>query len=167
MKRGLGIAVLWFGVASGAFAQLSFIFEATFEDETVGKPPRDWKLTNVGKIEVVKSGDREHGNVVRFVDTGEGAGMAREFPVQKTNVISIEYDIFKFVGTGGDTELLYVSNDRLGDLTGVSHPMVTSMREHKGWLYVGGILNNRIGRYRVPGADPDWTGPISYWGERP
>ena len=42
--------------------------------------------------------------------------------------------------------------------------MVTSMREHKGHLYVGGILNNRIGRYKIPGADPTWTGAISYWG---
>ena len=33
--------------------------------------------------------------------------------------------------------------------------MVTSMREHKGYLYIGGILNNRIGRYRMPGADPE------------
>jgi hypothetical protein len=40
--------------------------------------------------------------------------------------------------------------ETLGDISGVSHPMVTSMREHKGWLYVGGILNNRIGRYRSP-----------------
>jgi ribose transport system permease protein len=38
------------------------------------------------------------------------------------------------------------------------------MREHKGFLYVGGILNNRIGRYRIPGADPSWTGLRSYWG---
>ena len=45
-----------------------------------------------------------------------------------------------------------------------SHPMVTSMREHKGYLYVGGILNNRIGRYSIPGADPTWTGAGSYWG---
>jgi ribose transport system permease protein len=52
----------------------------------------------------------------------------------------------------------------LGDLSGVSHPMVTSMREHKGALFVGGILNNRIGRHQLPGADPDWTGPKSYWG---
>jgi ribose transport system permease protein len=52
-----------------------------------------------------------------------------------------------------------------GDLTGRSHPMVTSMREHKGWLYIGGILNNRIGRLRIPDADPNWTGPRSYWGE--
>jgi ribose transport system permease protein len=42
--------------------------------------------------------------------------------------------------------------------------MVTSMREHKGYLYVGGILNNRVGRYPIPGADPDWTSPASYWG---
>ena len=47
------------------------------------------------------------------------------------------------------------------------HPMVTSMREHKGYLYVGGILNNRIGRYSIPGADPNWTGPDSYWGAKP
>ncbi|MCK0198241.1 SMP-30/gluconolactonase/LRE family protein [Ancylobacter sp. 6x-1] len=54
----------------------------------------------------------------------------------------------------------------LGDLSGRSHPMVTSMREHKGWLFIGGILNNRIGRLKLDGADPRWTGPTSYWGER-
>ena len=53
----------------------------------------------------------------------------------------------------------------LGDLGGASHPMVTSMREHKGYLYIGGILNNRIGRIRINGADPNWTGWNSYWGE--
>ena len=52
----------------------------------------------------------------------------------------------------------------LGDMTGLSHPMVTSMREHKGYLFVGGILNNRIGRYKLDSADPHWTGPSSYWG---
>jgi ribose transport system permease protein len=52
----------------------------------------------------------------------------------------------------------------LGDLTGISHPMVTSMREHKGYLYIGGILNNRIGRYKIPNADPHWTAPVAYWG---
>ena len=55
-------------------------------------------------------------------------------------------------------------HDALWDLGGVNHPMVTSMREHKGWLYLGGISNNRIGRYRIPGADPNWTGWESYWG---
>ena len=37
--------------------------------------------------------------------------------------------------------------------------MITSMREHKGYLYIGGILNNRVGRLKLDGADPDWTGP--------
>jgi len=54
--------------------------------------------------------------------------------------------------------------DSLWDLGGESHPMVTSIREHKGHLYLGGIYNNRIGRYRIPGADPHWTGPHAYWG---
>lgn len=54
--------------------------------------------------------------------------------------------------------------DTLGDLSGSAHPMVTSMREHKGYLFVGGILNNRIGRFRIAGADENWTSPASYWG---
>lgn len=54
--------------------------------------------------------------------------------------------------------------DAMWDLGGENHPMITSMREHKGHLYIGGILNNRIGRLRLEGADPSWTGPRSYWG---
>ena len=41
--------------------------------------------------------------------------------------------------------------------------MITSMREHKGALYLGGVTNNKIGRLDLPGADPSWTGPASYW----
>ena len=55
--------------------------------------------------------------------------------------------------------------DCLWDRSGTNHPMITSMREHKGWLYLGGVSNNRIGRYRIPGADPDWTAAKSYRGE--
>lgn len=44
--------------------------------------------------------------------------------------------------------------DALWDPTGEKHPMVTSMREHKGFLYIGGIYNNRLGRVALPGADP-------------
>lgn len=74
--------------------------------------------------------------------------------------------LFPNINTGGVVKFDETGRiiETLGDLTGVSHPMVTSMREHKGWLYVGGILNNRIGRYRIPNADPNWTGPTSYWG---
>jgi ribose transport system permease protein len=53
--------------------------------------------------------------------------------------------------------------DALWDIDGQKHPMITSIREHRGYLYLGGLLNNRIGQYKIPGADPDWTGPRSYW----
>jgi ribose transport system permease protein len=55
--------------------------------------------------------------------------------------------------------------ESLWDQGGENHPMVTSMREHRGYLYLGGISNNRIGKYRIPGADPNWTGQDSYWGK--
>lgn len=42
--------------------------------------------------------------------------------------------------------------------------MITSMREHKGELYLGGVTNNKIGRVSLAGADPTWTGAKSYWG---
>ena len=51
------------------------------------------------------------------------------------------------------------------DPTGVSHPSVTSIREHRGYLYLGGLQNNRIGRIRIEGADPTWTGYGAYWGD--
>jgi ribose transport system permease protein len=76
--------------------------------------------------------------------------------------------LFPNINTGGVVKFDEAGHiiETLGDLSGESHPMVTSMREHKGWLYVGGILNNRIGRYRILGADQSWTGPDSYWGKR-
>ncbi|HEY6632406.1 MAG TPA: SMP-30/gluconolactonase/LRE family protein [Rhizobiaceae bacterium] len=56
--------------------------------------------------------------------------------------------------------------DSLWDLGGLNHPMITSMREHRGWLYLGGVSNNRIGRYRLPDADPNWCAEDEYWGQR-
>jgi ribose transport system permease protein len=52
------------------------------------------------------------------------------------------------------------------DPTGISHSTVTSMREHKGYLYLGGLENNRIGRIRLQGVDPTWTGYAAYWGAK-
>jgi ribose transport system permease protein len=54
--------------------------------------------------------------------------------------------------------------ESLWDLGGVNHPMITSMREHKGYLYLGGILNNRIGRYKLEGADPNFVQYDLRWG---
>ena len=56
--------------------------------------------------------------------------------------------------------------ETMWDLGGENHPMITSMREHKGYLYIGGILNNRIGKLELKGADRNWTGPNSYWGRQ-
>ncbi|GGC77516.1 ABC transporter permease [Chelatococcus reniformis] len=56
--------------------------------------------------------------------------------------------------------------DSLWDLGGVNHPMITSMREHRGHLYLGGILNNRIGRYALPDADPTFVQYDVRWGKQ-
>ena len=58
--------------------------------------------------------------------------------------------VLKFTESGEVLETLW-------DLGGENHPMITSMREHKGHLYLGGISNNRIGRYALPDADPDFN----------
>jgi ribose transport system permease protein len=55
--------------------------------------------------------------------------------------------------------------DALWDLRGENHPMITSMREHRGYLYLGGIANNRIGRYKLEGADPNFVQYDRRWGE--
>ncbi|HPH69415.1 MAG TPA: hypothetical protein PLF40_26875, partial [Kofleriaceae bacterium] len=51
------------------------------------------------------------------------------------------------------------------DAVGPIHT-ITSMREHKGWLYLGGLSSNRIGRYRLPaGAGrPDFIHCAHRWG---
>jgi len=59
--------------------------------------------------------------------------------------------VVKFTAEGEILETLW-------DQGGVNHPMITSMREHKGWLYLGGLQNNRIGRYKLPNpADPNFV----------
>jgi ribose transport system permease protein len=68
--------------------------------------------------------------------------------------------VLKFSASGEVTESLW-------DLGGANHPMVTSMREHKGYLYLGGLYNDRIGRLRLVDADPNWTSQVSYWGTKP
>ncbi|MDB5398977.1 MAG: transporter permease [Rhodopila sp.] len=52
------------------------------------------------------------------------------------------------------------------DPSGISHSTLTSMREHKGYLYLGGLENNRIGRIKLDGGDETWTGYEAYWGNK-
>jgi ribose transport system permease protein len=51
------------------------------------------------------------------------------------------------------------------DINSINHPMITSMREHKGHLYLGGISNNRIGRYKLEKADPNFVQYDKRWGK--
>ena len=67
--------------------------------------------------------------------------------------------VFKFDTSGNILECLW-------DLQGVNHPMITSMREDHGHLYLGGTYNNRIGKWRIPGADATWGAVESYWGSK-
>ena len=57
--------------------------------------------------------------------------------------------------------------ESLWDQAGKKHPMITSMREHKGILYLCGIFNNRMGTLPLKGADPSWFSSDSYWGKKP
>ena len=43
--------------------------------------------------------------------------------------------------------------------------MITSMREHEGALYLGGVTNDKIGRLKLDDADNTWRGHESYWGK--
>ena len=55
--------------------------------------------------------------------------------------------------------------ETMWDLGGQNHPMITSMREHRGYLYLGGIMNNRVGRLELEGADPDFVQYDRRWGK--
>ena len=84
--------------------------------------------------------------------------MVKQIPPDEWLCPGINYGaVIKFDDFGNVTESLW-------DPGGKSHPTITSVREHKGYLYIGGLENNRIGRIRLPGANPDWTSWNSYWG---
>ena len=84
--------------------------------------------------------------------------MVKQIPPDEWLCPGINYGcIIKFDDDGVVSELLW-------DPGGKSHPSITSVREHKGHLYIGGLENNRIGRIPLPGADPNWQAWNSYWG---
>ncbi len=57
--------------------------------------------------------------------------------------------------------------EALWDRAGTNHPMITSMREHKGQLFIGGLSNNRIGRIRLQNADLGYVQYDTYWKDTP
>lgn len=65
--------------------------------------------------------------------------------------------IIKFSPAGKILECLW-------DAKGGSHATLSSMAEHHGRLYLGGVFNNQIGVINLPNADPNWSMQKSYWG---
>ncbi len=55
--------------------------------------------------------------------------------------------------------------ETLWDVGGENHPMITSMREHRGYLFLGSIMNNRVGRIKLEGADPHYVQYDKRWGK--
>jgi ribose transport system permease protein len=90
------------------------------------------------------------------------------FRRRMTQRVAFEEWIYPNLNSGGvikinaDGKVLESLWDRVGE----KHPMITSMREHKGYLYLGGIYNNRIGRLKLEGADPNFNDRDLYWGKR-
>lgn len=68
--------------------------------------------------------------------------------------------VIKFSGNGKIVQCLW-------DGKGQRHPTLTSMCEHRGHLYLGGIFNNRIGRVRLADADANWRMGASKWEQKP
>jgi ribose transport system permease protein len=64
--------------------------------------------------------------------------------------------VLKFSENG---QILY----SMWDKRGANHPMITSMREDRGYLYLGGLSNNRIGRIKLEDGDPKFVQPIARW----
>ena len=52
------------------------------------------------------------------------------------------------------------------DRAGGPNPQITSLCEHKGKLFMGSVINNRIGVMDLEDADPDWTQYKSYFGDK-
>ena len=83
--------------------------------------------------------------------------MVKQIPPDEWLCPGINYGcVVKFDDNGVVTESLW-------DPLGQAHPTITSVREHKGHLYIGGLENNRIGRIRLVDADPAWEAHKSYW----
>ncbi|MGH6942405.1 ABC transporter permease [Hypericibacter sp.] len=86
--------------------------------------------------------------------------MVKQIPPDEWLCPGINYGcVIKFNDKGEVLESLW-------DPGAQAHPTITSMREHKGYLYIGGLENNRIGRLKLPNVDQSWTSWESYWGSK-
>ena len=82
--------------------------------------------------------------------------------------VAFEEWMYPNINTGGVVKFDLTGKvlQTLWDEAGAAHPSITSIREHKGFLYLGGIFNNRLGRIRLDGADPTFNDRDLYFGKR-
>lgn len=90
-------------------------------------------------------------------DPGFRLRMAKRVP--PTNWLFGNLNIGGVLKSSGDGKI----TDAYWDTPDGSLYMITSMREHRGSLFLGGVTNNKIGCIKVKNARLDWTGPDSYW----
>jgi ribose transport system permease protein len=81
--------------------------------------------------------------------------MLRELPLD--DWVTPQFNVSCVVKFSEAGEILSV----MWDSSLEKHPMVTSMREQQGYLYLGGLQNNRIGRVLLPAADVGTIDPIA------
>lgn len=88
--------------------------------------------------------------------------------VRKRMIARIAPDNWLFANTNAGCLIRFDADgnviESLWDRSGKAHSHITSMREHKGRLFIGGLRNNRIGMIELAGRDAEWSGPASYWG---
>jgi ribose transport system permease protein len=83
--------------------------------------------------------------------------MTRQLPPDEWLYPNLNYGCVAKINEAGDVV------DVLWDPEGENHPMITSMREHKGKLFLGGIFNNRIGMVKLQGQDETYIHQQAFW----
>lgn len=135
--------------SSICFAIEEFIFYYDFNDETVGKPPKEpWKPTAAGKIEVDNFPSADNKSV-KITDSGSGGGMALilDEPIMDKTV-TLEYKFLRVESTGGNLEIFYVMNQNCpDDWSGVCIAMTTGevgvfQYHNNAWVDTNVIENN-------------------------
>jgi len=89
--------------------------------------------------------------------------------VRKRMIKRVAPDSWLFANTNSGCLIRFDKDGKilesLWDQSGEAHSHITSMREHKGRLFIGGLRNNRIGVYELSDVNKNWTGYNSYWGK--
>ena len=126
--------------------------------ETLPGYPDNINLASDGNYWLALVGMRSPAIDLAWKMPGFRKRMARRLPADEWLFPNINTGcVVKFSESGEVLESFW-------DREALNHPMITSMREHRGHLYLGGIANNRIGRLKLKDADPGFSQYETRWG---